>query len=623
MRTAPAISPSRLANVVLRRTGSLTHARLGLFPVLTVIASAGVAVVAIGYTAGRLLLPIAPALFWLGMLVITVPILLRMLAHEASRTERISLILLMSMALFLVKVLHSPVDFTLFDEFHHWRTVDDIVETGHLFSANNILPASPYYPGLEIVTVALVQMGIPLFVAGNAVIGAAKILISLALFHLFEEAGASPRTAGLAGLVYMANPGYLFFDAQFSYESLALPFASTALFTLARLQNGKLTRGMIALTILMIGAVVVTHHLTSYFLAAILLVWAVTSLIRHDRHWRVPMVAAIGTIVATIVWLVTVASVTIEYLVPLFTGAAAEALAVLTGNLGVRQLFRPAVSEAAAVWEQLLGFGSVIVVSLTIPVGVFILIRRRRSNAIAVSLAGVSLAFGASLFGRFTERGAEIAARSNEFIFLGAAYVVALVVLLTVVDRRGRRRTGLVGGVIVMLIVLFGGFALALPPWARLPGRYLVAADPRSVEPQGIQTAQWMREMLGPGNRILTDRTNRLLLATYGRQHPISAAGDHVNVRAVFFARQFGPNEINRLREANVPYAVVDERLSSSLPFVGVYAERGELALTGPHRQPIDPVVLTKYDGQPGVDRVFDSGDLKVYDLSEAISDER
>ena len=146
MRTSPTIYSSRLTNGSLLRGASLTHPILGLFPVLTVVASVGVALVAIGYTAGRLLLPIAPALFWLGMLIVTVPILVRMLAHDAGRTERLSLILLMSMALFLVKVLHSPLDFTLFDEFHHWRTVDDIVATGRLFSPNNILPASPYYP---------------------------------------------------------------------------------------------------------------------------------------------------------------------------------------------------------------------------------------------------------------------------------------------------------------------------------------------------------------------------------------------------------------------------------------------------------------------------------------------
>jgi len=618
---SPTIRSSRLANGTFLRVGSLKHPNLGLFPALTVVASVGVALVATGYTAGRLLLPIAPTLFWLGMLIVTVPILVRMLGHDAGRTERISLILLMSMALFLVKVLHSPLDFTLFDEFHHWRTLDDIVATSRLFSPNNILPASPYYPGLEIVTVALVQLGVPLFVAGSAVVAAAKVLISLALFHLFEEAGASPRLAGLASVLYMANPGYLFFDAQFSYESLALPFAAAALFALARLQNGRLTAGMMMVAVLSIAAVVVTHHLTSYFLAAILLIWGLTSFIRHNEHRWVPMVAAIATIAATILWLVTVASVTIEYLLPIFTGAASEALAVLSGGATVRQLFRPPSSEAAAVWEQLLGFGSVIVVGLSIPIGVFVLLRRRGSNAIAVGLAVVSLAFGASLLGRFTERGAEFATRSNEFIFVGASYVVALVLLHRLVDQ-GRRRWGLLSGTIVLLIVLFGGFVLALPPWARIPGRYLVSADTRSVEPQAIEAAEWMLERLGPGNRIVTDRTNRVLLTTYGRQHPISAAGDHVNVRAVFFARQLGPNEIKRLREAGVPYAVVDERLSTSLPFVGVYAERGELATIGPHRQPMNRAVLTKYDGQAGVDRVLDSGDIQIYDMSQAISDE-
>ncbi len=49
----------------------------------------------------------------------------------------------------------NPLYFASFDEFLHWRTADDILRTGHLFSENSMLPVGPYYPGLEIVTNAL------------------------------------------------------------------------------------------------------------------------------------------------------------------------------------------------------------------------------------------------------------------------------------------------------------------------------------------------------------------------------------------------------------------------------------------------------------------------------------
>ncbi len=67
---------------------------------------------------------------------------------------------LVGLALYGVKVLGAPSSFVMFDEFLHWATLDDIVVTGRLFTPNNILLASPYYPGLEIASDLLVRSGL-------------------------------------------------------------------------------------------------------------------------------------------------------------------------------------------------------------------------------------------------------------------------------------------------------------------------------------------------------------------------------------------------------------------------------------------------------------------------------
>ena len=64
------------------------------------------------------------------------------------------LVILLGLALYAVKVLHSPTGFTHFDEFLHWRSALDVVERQRLFVPNSLLPISPHYPGLEIVTLA-------------------------------------------------------------------------------------------------------------------------------------------------------------------------------------------------------------------------------------------------------------------------------------------------------------------------------------------------------------------------------------------------------------------------------------------------------------------------------------
>ena len=89
---------------------------------------------------------------------------------------------------------------------------------------------------------------------------------------------------------------------------------------------------------------------------------------------------------------------------------------------------------------------------------------------------------------------------------------------------------------------------------------------------------------LGPGNRFFADRSNRLLLGSVGQQHVVTGAGDRVNLRPVFFASKLGPEERRSLGVGNVEYVLVDRRLSSALPLVGVYTERGREAWRTTHR---------------------------------------
>ena len=49
------------------------------------------------------------------------------------------------------------------------------------------------------------------------------------MFLLAERIVRAPAAALLAAVVFMANPAFMFFDAQFAYESLALPLVMVVL----------------------------------------------------------------------------------------------------------------------------------------------------------------------------------------------------------------------------------------------------------------------------------------------------------------------------------------------------------------------------------------------------------
>ena len=86
----------------------------------------------------------------------------------------------------------------------------------------------------------------------------------------------------------------------------------------------------------------------------------------------------------------------------------------------------------------------------------------------------------------------------------------------------------------------------------------------------------------------------------------------------MFFARDMAPGA-EAVRRRQVEYLVVDRRLSTGLPIVGFYIEVGEPNMYR-HVTPMNPAVLAKFDTAPGVSRVFDSGDIRIYRVAELAS---
>src|SRR5258708_3003531 len=121
---------------------------LGMFPILTLTNAFGLLIVSFSYylsilTFGNGALEL---FFLLGLLFIFVPNLARLLSPAPSRVERICLLCGLRMYLYLVRFITSPLRFAEYDEFLNWRTADDILRTGHLFSENSMLPDRPLLP---------------------------------------------------------------------------------------------------------------------------------------------------------------------------------------------------------------------------------------------------------------------------------------------------------------------------------------------------------------------------------------------------------------------------------------------------------------------------------------------
>ena len=595
---------------------------VGLLPILTLTSTLGLLIISCSYYLsqyGNLALEIS---FFLGLLLIFVPNVVRLMSSAPSRLERISLLCVVGICFYLILLMQSPLHFSNYDEFLNWRTATDIARSGHLFTKNSLLPVSPYFPGLEMLTDALSTItGLSPFYAGIVVVSVARILMILSLFMLYEQFTKSSRMAGIATIIYTTNPHFLIFDAIFSYETLALPLATCMLYILARFQTtDKGHRWIMFAAYMVLIALTITHHMTDYVFVGLLILWAVVSLFcASSRHMRrnLAIIALFGVLLALAYAFLFKENPVSEYLSQYFGTAFTELEHIIAGTSTARRLFVQGASQTP-IWDELLMISSVGLVTFGLPFGLLCLWQHYRRDALAVTFGIASIAYPVSQAFRFTNFGAEITDRAAAFLFLPVAYVLTIFITHFWPTRKlNWKPTSLI--TCALSAVLLGGIIIeGGPSWSSLPGPYLVVADARSIEPEGIQTASWTLSYLGADNQIGTDRINQILMLTYGYQNIVND-GENLPISTVFFSPQFGSQEVSILRQAKIRYLVVDLRLSTSLPLAGFYFADNEpdaFALT----RPISREALTKFNAIPQIYRIYDSGDIVIYDVGALVN---
>jgi len=596
---------------------------LGLFPLLALTNALGLMLVSISTYLDPFGKYTQEFVFLLGLLLIFVPNLLRILSPATLRLERICLLCGLGLAFYLVGFL-GPLYFSSFDAFLHWGTADAILRTGHLFSDNSMLPVSPYYPGLEIITNAISTLtGLNTFYVSIPIIASSHLLIILSLFLFYEQITSSSRMAGIATTIYMVNPHFIFFDSNYSYETLALPLAICAFYILARFEKvGGKHRWIIFTSWIILIALTFTHHMTDYVFDGLLLLWAMVSFFSStSRKTRIHLttIAAFGVVLALAYAFLVNGNPVWSYLSSYFSVAFVELGRIITGTGASRPLFASTGGTPTPIWDRLFMTGSVAVVAFALPFGLLTLWRLHRRNALPMMLGIFALGYPLGQAFRFTTLGPEIADRSTAFLFLAVAYVLTLLIT-HFWPTRGLSKRSIALITCAISVVLLGGVILDLGPgYISLSGPYMVGAGGRSIEPEGINAALWASAYLGPGNRVGTDRINQMLMSTYGEQRIVTELDDQIDISPVFYSPQFDVADKGLLHAGKVQYLVVDMRLSTAVPASGFYFvsdEPGANHITAP----ISREALTKFTNVPQIDRLFDSGNIVIYDTGAFLS---
>ena len=582
--------------------------------VIALIAAIGVFVSSVGYADGRA----GPgsssgpgvALYWLGQVLILVPIAGRLISRrQMGNGSTITLIVILTVAEYLLKVNYTPLGFGFNDEFLHWRGTTNMLQSGKLFELNYGLPIGTYYPGIEEVTSALVSAtGLSVYEAGLVVAGVAHLLYICFLYLAFCVAIRSHRIAGIAVLIYYSAPALTSFNSMFVYETLALAFLGFCMVAALRSAIEKSasdrTRWFIV-AVLCIFATVITHHITSYMLTLFLVLVAIASRITGSRNTaaRFGILAAISA-ASVGLWIAFIARLTISYFTPTVTGIVD----------GINQLTKSGASDTpqtstSPFSNTLIGAVSILVITILIALGTWQAWKRHRRHPWIIGMMIGCLGWFVDLGIRLgTPDGQELAGRAATFVYIPVSVLAALALTRLVnsgpVRRWGAGVTALVMASIVSL--LLDGLANGWPPsWERLPGPHLVASFEASVDPEEVRVSDWTLANLGPGNRFAADAGIYPVLIGYGGQNPLQ------QIDGLYDTPTWLGQAVSTANSLEVQFVETDTRLSQQLPAAGTYFPGDTSFAT----QKIPLANLTKYNNVTGVARIYSDGTITIYNL--------
>jgi len=573
---------------------------------LTAIA-AGVLVAAISHAQARIGGAGANLLFWLSITLIVFPAALTLLGQGPKRGERVTLVVSVGLGLYAVKVLRDPFAFTFGDELAHFHNLQEIDRTGELYGTNSILPVTPRYPGLEAVTQGVSETGTDsLFTAGVLMIAAARTAFMLAVYLICERITGSVRSASVAALISTAAPTFLFFSSQFSYESLAVPLAAVAVFTVVRRQSAvdiHEQRRWGALLIVLGTAVSCTHHLTSYALLAFLfLVCVLTSI--HERPREAPWLETGVLTAITAAILLFVASDTVGYLSPVLGDALSSIRDTITRETGPRGLFKATGGvEQTPAAERLVALTAVAMLAVAILAGIAAQWRLWRGSAVTTLVAIGSLAYLGTQPARLIPAAWETANRASSvlFVMVGATASAGLLWWLDRSSRRPARRQAVTAAVILWLIA--GGIIAGWPESLRLAQPYRVTDAGRTTMPPQVNAAAWARTHLPQTMRIGGQSADAQLLVTVGRMTAFQ--GINPNVRAVLDGERIEPWHRDVLRQNRIALLATDRRPISANNIGGYFFDRGRPELAA-------AITAEKFD-LATTDRLYDNGPLVIF----------
>jgi hypothetical protein len=565
------------------------------------------------------------AIFWLGMIAFLVPAAIRIASSAASRGERLFLVATVGLFEFLPKLLRDPSSPLYSDELAHWRQAEVVRHTGKLFAANPLIWVIQGFPGLHAVTAALGELsGLSTWSTAEVLLGALHVLTLVGVFLIGERVGKSVRVGAIAALIYAVAPNYMYFNSQFSYESLAIVLVIWCLVCVVVAHDedrSALSRRIwLGLAGVLALATVPTHHLSSYLLVMLLFALSTLHTLRRREAksgltrelWLLTAVAG----VAAVCWAWFVAPDVGSYLGEPINGAV-KSVGSLLGGQHPRALFKGSgvpQDPGVPIYEKLCAFLTPVLAVLAAAAAMFRIWRKRDFRPLTLMFAGLALAYFASFPFILTAAGGESAQRSWAFSYLGLAVVVAPVIDGLLRGARQRFTPALLL-LAAFVVVLVGNVSADQNVEYRFPGPYVYGSDTRSLTSELRAATAWLDTSQGTGLKVVADRYSGLSLGSFGDEWVATPSAGFPVWELYSSGGHPNPQLMTELADAGYSYMVVDKRMAEYKPLVGFYFSSAE-----PAGFDVSRADLAALDRAPWLVKLYDSGNIEIFrfNFSEA-----
>jgi hypothetical protein len=587
--------------------------------------------------------PLDHVAYWIALGLAYAGVVLVGATGRPSLPRQLAALAALGVVTWLPTFLRSPDRSIFVDELLHRDILTRILETGHAYNLPiTLFPLPGTFPGLESAATAVIGWtGLPMDLAMRALTLTIHALIPPLAYLAARGVGLPGLMAFLAALVYAANTSFAFFHSVFSYESLGIVLflsvwallalrnggrSETALDDVERRDTraspledttaetatgrriaGDLDRRLLTVLAVLIVALAVTHHVSSYVLAATLVVaWIAGPRASAALRRRTIGVAAGIAVAAALGWFLVTADRVEPYLA---NGLAARfdtiVRTLLVEHSQPRALFTNADQPAL---ERLLAFSYPPLVLFLSALGLWFAWRRGARPALWVALALIGPVGWFVTTPAVITRSGELAYRAWPFLFLGVAVfaAISLVVVGVWIDRRS---PGAGHPVMFALVgcLLFGGISIGENQAGRFPSSPTTAAGGATDTPDVGAAAAWLLANAGPGHLIATDVGTAAVFGTDGRQRILPWQSWYPFVAD-------DPDEISRfLIETDTEYVVVDQRITQLPPRYGSYFGAPSIPDELDPGVPFDSERLDALEATPGLHRIFDGPNLSIY----------